>query len=51
MRAYNQDLLPDVLSGRIEPGLVFDRTVSLDDVPEGYQAMDARAALKVLVHP
>ncbi|MFD5804681.1 alcohol dehydrogenase catalytic domain-containing protein [Streptomyces sp. NPDC127020] len=50
-RAYIEELLPDVLEGRIEPGRVFDRTVSLDEVAEGYRAMDAREALKVLVRP
>ncbi|MFE0465363.1 IMP dehydrogenase, partial [Kitasatospora sp. NPDC058965] len=33
----------------IEPGLVFDRTVSLAEVPEGYRAMDDRSALKVRI--
>jgi threonine dehydrogenase-like Zn-dependent dehydrogenase len=51
VRAYIEELLPDVLEGRIEPGKVFDRTVGLDEVPEGYRAMDAREALKVLVQP
>jgi threonine dehydrogenase-like Zn-dependent dehydrogenase len=50
-RSYIEDLLPDVLEGRIEPGRVFDRTVGLDDVPTGYKAMDSREALKVLVRP
>jgi threonine dehydrogenase-like Zn-dependent dehydrogenase len=50
-RPYIEELLPDVLEGRIEPGKVFDRTVGLDAVPEGYRAMDAREALKVLVQP
>jgi len=50
-RAYIEELLPDVLDGTIEPGLVFDRTVSLDDVPDGYRAMARREALKVLVRP
>ncbi|MFE2093143.1 alcohol dehydrogenase catalytic domain-containing protein [Streptomyces sp. NPDC059460] len=50
-RAYIDELLPDVLEGRIEPGRVFDRTVDLDGIPEGYRAMDAREALKVLVRP
>ncbi|MFG2606598.1 zinc-dependent alcohol dehydrogenase family protein [Streptomyces sp. NPDC048514] len=48
-RAYIPQLLPDVLSGAIEPGLVFDRTVHLDDVPDGYRAMDDRTALKVRI--
>jgi threonine dehydrogenase-like Zn-dependent dehydrogenase len=51
VRAYIDELLPDVLDGRIEPGRVFDRLVSLDDVPEGYRAMDKREALKVMVRP
>ncbi|WP_030278007.1 zinc-binding dehydrogenase, partial [Streptomyces sp. NRRL B-24484] len=46
-RAYIPELLPDVLSGAIDPGLVFDRTVGLDGVPEGYRAMHDREALKV----
>jgi threonine dehydrogenase-like Zn-dependent dehydrogenase len=51
VRAYIEELLPDVLEGRIEPGRVFDRTVGLDGVPDAYRAMDAREALKVLVQP
>ncbi|OZF25719.1 IMP dehydrogenase [Rhodococcus sp. 14-2496-1d] len=51
VRAYIEELLPDVLDGKIEPGKVFDRTVSLDDTAEGYRAMDNREALKVLVRP
>jgi threonine dehydrogenase-like Zn-dependent dehydrogenase len=50
-RSYIEELLPDVLEGRIEPGKVFDRTVGLDATPEGYAAMDKREALKVLVRP
>jgi threonine dehydrogenase-like Zn-dependent dehydrogenase len=48
-RAYIEELLPDVLEGRIEPGRVFDRTVPLDEVPDGYRAMDEREAIKVMV--
>ena len=48
-RAYIEELLPDVLEGRIEPGRVFDRVGPLDDVPDGYRAMNEREALKVLV--
>jgi len=51
VRAYIDDLLPDILEGRIEPGRVFDRAVSLDGVPDGYRAMNAREALKVMVRP
>jgi threonine dehydrogenase-like Zn-dependent dehydrogenase len=48
-RAYIEELLPDVLEGRIEPGRVFDRVSPLDDVPDGYRAMNDREALKVLI--
>ncbi len=48
-RAYIEELLPDILEGRIEPGRVFDRVVSLDEVPEGYRAMNEREAIKVMV--
>jgi threonine dehydrogenase-like Zn-dependent dehydrogenase len=51
VRAYVEDLLPDVLEGRIEPGRVFDRVVGLDEVPDGYRAMNAREAIKVMVKP
>lgn len=51
VRAYIEELLPDVLEGRVEPGRVFDRTVRLEEVPEGYRAMNDREALKVLVRP
>lgn len=48
-RAYVEELLPDVLEGRIQPGRVFDRTIALDEVPDGYRAMDERQAIKVLI--
>jgi threonine dehydrogenase-like Zn-dependent dehydrogenase len=51
VRAYIEELLPDVLEGRIEPGRVFDRVVPLDGVPDGYRAMDEREAIKVMVEP
>lgn len=50
-RAYIEDLMPDILDGSIEPGRVFDRTISLDETPEGYKAMNDRQALKVLIRP
>jgi threonine dehydrogenase-like Zn-dependent dehydrogenase len=50
-QANMADLLPDVLSGKVQPGKVFDRTIGLDEVPEGYRAMNDREALKVLVKP
>jgi threonine dehydrogenase-like Zn-dependent dehydrogenase len=48
-RAYIEELMPDILDGRLEPGKVFDRTVDLDGVPAGYRAMADREALKVMV--
>ncbi len=51
VRAYIEELLPDVLEGRIEPGRVLDRTVGLDGVPDGYRAMDNRESIKVMVQP
>ena len=50
-RAYIEELLPDVLEGRIDPGRVLDRTVGLDGVPDGYRAMADREAIKVMVRP
>ena len=49
VRAYIEELLPDVLEGRIEPGRVFDRLGPLDEVPDGYRAMNERESLKVMV--
>ena len=49
VRAYMQELMDDVLAGTLDPSPVFDMTVGLDGVPEGYAAMDKRKALKVMV--
>ncbi|PKV84998.1 zinc-dependent alcohol dehydrogenase family protein [Streptomyces sp. TLI_146] len=51
VRAYIPELLPDVLSGAVDPSPVFDLTVGIDGVPGGYKAMDERTALKVLIKP
>jgi threonine dehydrogenase-like Zn-dependent dehydrogenase len=50
-RAYLETLLPGVLDGSVQPGKVFDLTLGLEDTPKGYQAMDERSALKVLIKP
>jgi len=50
-RAYIEELMSDVLEGRIEPGRVFDRVIGLEEVPDGYRAMDEREAIKVLIEP
>lgn len=49
VRAYMEELMDDVLAGTLDPTPVFDMTVDLDGIPEGYVAMDERRALKVLV--
>ena len=51
VRAYLPDLLDRVWNGRIEPGKVFDLTLSLDEVAEAYAAMDERRAIKTLLRP
>lgn len=50
-RTYIPELMPDVLSGKVDPSRVFDRSVGLDGVPDGYREMADRKALKVLVSP
>jgi hypothetical protein len=49
VRAYIEELLPDVLEGRIEPGRVFDQVTDLDGVPQGYEAMNERKSIKVMI--
>jgi len=41
----------DGSGGGLQPGRVFDRTITLDQTPDGYRAMDQRQALKVLLRP
>ena len=49
VRGYIPELMEDVLAGRLDPSPVLDLVVPLEDVPEGYAAMDERRAIKVLV--
>ncbi len=49
VRAYIEELMPDVLEGRIEPGRVLDHVTNLDGVPEGYRQMNDRESIKVMV--
>ncbi|WP_030987576.1 zinc-dependent alcohol dehydrogenase family protein [Streptomyces sp. NRRL WC-3744] len=51
VRRYLPDLIDRVLSGRIDPGKVFDLTLPLEQVAEGYKAMDERRAIKALLKP
>jgi hypothetical protein len=51
VRGYIDELLPEVLSGAINPGRVFDLQLPLAEVAEAYAAMDERRAIKVLLRP
>lgn len=51
VRGYIGELLPDVRSGAIRPGRVFDFELGLDEVAAAYAAMDERRATKVLLRP
>ena len=51
VRSYIEELLADVLTGRINPGQVFDRSLPLDEVAQAYSAMDRREAIKVMLRP
>ncbi|MFI1093735.1 zinc-dependent alcohol dehydrogenase family protein [Streptomyces sp. NPDC020917] len=51
VRRYLPDLIERVLTGRIDPGKVFDLTLPLEQVAEGYRAMDERRAVKALLTP
>lgn len=50
-RAYVEELVPDILDGTIEPGLVFDAVTGIDGIPGGCREMDERRSIKVLVRP
>jgi threonine dehydrogenase-like Zn-dependent dehydrogenase len=51
VRRYLPKLIDLVLNRKIEPGKVFDLTLPLDQVAEGYRAMDERRAIKALLRP
>jgi len=51
VRRYLSELIDLVLNGKINPGKVFDLTLPLDQVAEGYRAMDERRAIKALLRP
>ena len=51
VRRYLPELLELVTSGQIDPGKVFDSALPLNDVAEGYRAMDERRSIKVQVNP
>jgi threonine dehydrogenase-like Zn-dependent dehydrogenase len=49
VRRYLPELIGLVLDGKINPGKVFDQTLPLERVAEGYRAMDERRAIKTLL--
>jgi threonine dehydrogenase-like Zn-dependent dehydrogenase len=51
VRRYLPELIDLVLNGKIDPGKVFDLTLPLEEVAEGYRAMDERSAIKTLLRP
>lgn len=51
VRGYIPELMADVLAGKLDPSPVLDLRVTLDEVPNGYAAMDKRRSIKALVRP
>jgi threonine dehydrogenase-like Zn-dependent dehydrogenase len=51
VRRFLPNLIELVYDGKINPGKVFDLTLPLDQVAEGYRAMDERRAIKTLLRP
>jgi threonine dehydrogenase-like Zn-dependent dehydrogenase len=51
VRRYLPQLIDLVFAGKINPGKVFDLVLPLDQVAEGYRAMDERRAIKTLLRP
>jgi threonine dehydrogenase-like Zn-dependent dehydrogenase len=51
VRRYLPKLIDLIWNGKINPGRVFDLTLALENVAEGYRAMDERRAIKTLLKP
>ena len=51
VHAYLHDLVEHTLDGQINPGVVFDLTLPLEQPAEAYAAMDQRRAIKSLLQP
>lgn len=51
MRRYLPQLIDLIWNRKINPGKVFDLTLPLHQVAEGYRAMDQRRAIKALLLP
>jgi threonine dehydrogenase-like Zn-dependent dehydrogenase len=51
VRRFLPELIDLVWNRKINPGKVFDLTLPLEQVAEGYRAMDERRAIKTLLRP
>jgi threonine dehydrogenase-like Zn-dependent dehydrogenase len=51
VRRFLPELIELIWNREIDPGKVFDLSLSLEQVPEGYRAMDERRAIKTLLLP
>jgi threonine dehydrogenase-like Zn-dependent dehydrogenase len=51
VRRFLPDLIDRICKHEIDPGKVFDLTLPLAEVAEGYRAMDERRAIKTLLRP
>jgi threonine dehydrogenase-like Zn-dependent dehydrogenase len=51
VRRFLPKLIDLVLNDKVDPGKVFDLALPLDQVAEGYRAMDERRAIKTLLQP
>jgi threonine dehydrogenase-like Zn-dependent dehydrogenase len=51
VRRFLPELIDLIWNRKINPGKVFDLTLPLDQVAEGYRAMDERRAIKTLLRP
>jgi threonine dehydrogenase-like Zn-dependent dehydrogenase len=51
VRRFLPELIELMWNRRIDPGKVFDLELPLEQAAKGYQAMDQRQAIKVLLHP
>lgn len=47
--SYIPKLLPDVLSGKLDASAVFTKTIKLSQIKQGYEDMDKRREIKVLI--
>jgi threonine dehydrogenase-like Zn-dependent dehydrogenase len=51
VRRFLPELIDLIWNRQIDPGMVFDLDLPLDDAADGYRAMDQREAIKVLLRP